>query len=71
VVVPGATVREVIVELERRYPGIGMRLVEADRLRPNISVLVNGVASQKRLREPVAPDSEIHFVPTISGGMDG
>jgi molybdopterin converting factor small subunit len=65
---PGASVREVIKELEQRYPGMKARLVEHDRLRPNITLVVDGVTSQKRLRERVAPGSEIHFVPAISGG---
>ncbi len=66
--VPGATIREVIVGLESFYPGVADRLVEDGRLRPNITVIVDGVAAQKRLREPVRPDSEIHFLPAISGG---
>ncbi len=68
VVVPGSSVREVVEELERRYPGVKSRLVEGDRLRPNITVVVDGSASPKRLRERVTEESEIHFVPTISGG---
>ncbi len=66
--VAGASVGEVIERLEERYPGVKARLVENDRLRPNITVIVDGVTSQKRLREHVAQGSEIHFVPTISGG---
>lgn len=69
-VVPGTSVREVIEELEHRYPGVKPRLMEGDELRPNISVVVNGSAGQKRLRERVTAESEIHFLPTISGGSN-
>ena len=66
--VPGTTVREVIDSLESRYPGVKARLVEKGRLRPNISVIVDGITSQKGLREPVGEHSEVHFLPAISGG---
>lgn len=66
--VPGTSVREVVEELEQRYPGVKSRLIEGDQLRPNITVVVDGSASQKRLRERVTEKSEIHFVPSISGG---
>ena len=66
--VPGATVREVIENLEARYPGMHERLVEESRLRPNITVVVDGVPGAKRLRTPVGEDSEVHFIPSMSGG---
>jgi molybdopterin synthase sulfur carrier subunit len=65
---PGETVRALIEELEARYPGIGERLMEDDRLRPNIAVVVDGVRSRQGLRQPVSEQSEVHFVPAISGG---
>ncbi len=66
--VEGATVREVIETLEQRFPGVKARLLEDDRLRPNISLIVDGLVCPKRLRTQVAERSEIHFLPTISGG---
>jgi sulfur-carrier protein len=62
------TVGEAIERLEDRYPGVKERLVEGERLRPNISVIVDGVVGQRRLREKVGEDSEIHFIASISGG---
>jgi len=66
----GATVRQVIEDLERRYPGIAARLIEAgqDRLKPNLTLVVDGVNSKQGLRHPVSETSEIHFVPAMSGG---
>jgi molybdopterin synthase sulfur carrier subunit len=66
--VPGTTVREVIESLEIRFPGVKARLVEEGRLRPNITVIVDGTPGQKRLRQPVSEHSEIHFIPSMSGG---
>ena len=64
----GATVRQVIDNLERAWPGIGERLVAEGRLRANISVAVDGEVSPIGLLEPVSAESEIHFVAAISGG---
>ncbi len=66
----GATVRQVIADLDRRYPGIAARLIEADhdRLKPNLTLVVDGVNSKQGLRHPVSETSEIHFVPAMSGG---
>ena len=64
----GSTVREVIDDLEHRWPGIRDRLVDSGRLRPNLSVAVDGEVSPLGLRESVEPSSEIHFVAAIKGG---
>jgi molybdopterin converting factor small subunit len=64
---PGTTLREVIDNLDAEYPGLKGRLFENGRVRPGISVTVDGVVSNKRNRS-VREDSEIHFVPAISGG---
>ena len=66
--VPGETVRQVVENLEAKYPGIKARLCEEDRLRRNISVVVDGRASTKKLRQPLDDASEVHFIPAISGG---
>jgi molybdopterin synthase sulfur carrier subunit len=66
--VEGTTVRQVIDNLERAWPGIGERLVAEGRLRANISVAVDGEVSPIGLLEPVSAESEIHFVAAISGG---
>ncbi|MCS7024241.1 MAG: MoaD/ThiS family protein [Bryobacteraceae bacterium] len=65
----GATVRELIEDLEARYPGIRQRLLEGSHLRPNISVAVDGEVSPLGLLETVSPTSEVHFLAAIKGGM--
>ena len=64
----GATVREVIDDLERQWPGVRDRLVDGGKLRANLSVAVDGEISPSGLREAVEPSSEIHFVAAIKGG---
>ncbi len=68
--VPGTTVREIIDALEKTYPGIRDRLCDegGGRIRPNIALVVDGLRSAQGLRAAVSEESEIHFVPAISGG---
>jgi len=66
--VPGETIRQVIDNLELEYPGIGERLLDGDRLRPNISVVVDGFISQDKLRHKIEDHSEVQFIRAISGG---
>ena len=68
---PGATLRELIEELESRFPGVKARLVDADdpdRLTPGLSAIVDGEATVLGLRQRLEPDSEVHFLPAIAGG---
>ena len=66
--VEGQTVREVIEHLEETYPGIKARLMGEDRLRPSISVVVDGHTSPLKLRQRLGELSEVHFVIAIGGG---
>ena len=68
--VDGATVRQVIDNLEQRCPGIRDHLIAEGRLRSNISVAVDGEVSPLGLLEPVSAASEVHFVAAISGGIE-
>ena len=68
--VTGATVRQIIDELEAAYPGFRARLVneKEDRLRPDIAVAVDGEISNEGMRRKVGESSEVHFLPAMSGG---
>ncbi len=66
--VPGQTVRQVIEHMEATYPGIRARLCDGDRLRPSLSVVVDGAVSRRGLGHPLDETSEVHFVPAVSGG---
>jgi len=68
--VAGQTVRQVIDNLERAFPGLKMELYdeEEDLVMPGIAVVVDGETSQLGLLEHVREDSEIHFLPALGGG---
>ena len=74
--VEGNTIREVLNSLELIYPGFKARICEDDQIRPNIAVYVDGALTREGMRaltregmrHQVSEDSEIHFLPAISGG---
>jgi molybdopterin synthase sulfur carrier subunit len=66
--VPGQTVRQVIEELERHYPGMRTRLCVGDSLRSGIAAVVDSQVAPLGLLQTVGPDSEVHFLPALSGG---
>ncbi len=66
--IPGKTVRELIEELEHRFPGVKNYLLDGNDLRPSIAVWVDGELAPAGLLETVGPESEVHFMPAIGGG---
>jgi molybdopterin synthase sulfur carrier subunit len=69
VTVGGTTVRQVIEALERAYPGVKDRLCDAQGLRSGIAVAVDTQVARLGLLQPVQENSEVHFLPAISGGQ--
>ena len=66
--VQGNNVRQVIDNLDAVYPGFKERLTEDGRVKPNISVAIDGEITPLGMLEKVREDSEVHFLPAISGG---
>jgi molybdopterin converting factor small subunit len=66
--VNGESVRQVVYQLESQFPGIKARLLDGDRLRPGIAVIVDGEVSSQGLRHRLLESSEVHFMPALSGG---
>ncbi len=66
--VEGNTIREVLNNLESIYPGFKARICDDDQIRPNIAVYVDGSLTREGMLQQVSEDSEIHFLPAISGG---
>jgi molybdopterin synthase sulfur carrier subunit len=65
--VEGATVREVLRELERSRPALGGWILdERGRIRRHINVFVNG--EQEEEDTAVSGDDQIDVLPAISGG---
>ena len=66
--VSGSTVRQIVEGLENLHPGIKARLVDGFKIKPNISVAIDGEVSPLGMLEKVGEDSEVHFLPAIGGG---
>ncbi len=66
----GATVRELVAALDELYPGVAERIIEEGRIRPGWTVAVDGAVQNRGLRAAVGPESEVHFVPAMSGGRE-
>jgi molybdopterin synthase sulfur carrier subunit len=64
----GNTVRDVVLQLESRYPGLIERLREGDSLRPGLAVSIDSGISNLGLRQTLPPGCEVHFIPTVGGG---
>jgi molybdopterin converting factor small subunit len=64
----GATLDELLRDLDRRHPGIRFRVVdEQDAIRPHIKIFVN--RSQARsLAHALGPADEVLVVAALSGG---
>jgi molybdopterin converting factor small subunit len=67
--VAGESMREVINNLDEKFPGFKDRVLDGNRLRPTLSVALDGIVISKSLLEPVKMDSEVSFLPNISGGQ--
>jgi sulfur-carrier protein len=64
----GATIDELLRDLDRRYPGIRFRVVdEQDAIRPHIKIFVNREQASGIARR-LAPDDEVLVVAALSGG---
>lgn len=66
--IAGKTLGELVANLEAAYPGITEHILEDGRLKPGLAAVVGHVATRQGMLQPLEPDSEVHFVPAISGG---
>jgi molybdopterin synthase sulfur carrier subunit len=68
--VSGSTVRQLVNNLEREFPGIKTVLYdeEEDNIMPGVAVIIDGETSQLGILEKVNEDSEVHFLPALGGG---
>ncbi|HET7595427.1 MAG TPA: MoaD/ThiS family protein [Burkholderiales bacterium] len=64
----GTTLAALLVDLDRRYPGIRFRMVdEQERIRRHIRIFVNG-EQVRELSQPLAATDEVVIVQALSGG---
>ena len=64
----GDTLRALLLDLDRRFPGIRFRMIdEQDAVRPHMRLFVNGEQSWN-LDAPLSPSDEVHILQALSGG---
>ncbi|HTV89790.1 MAG TPA: MoaD/ThiS family protein [Stellaceae bacterium] len=56
------TVRRMIAELDRRFPGLGHQIDQG------MAVAIDGEIFQDAYQAPLKPDSEVVLIPKIAGG---
>ena len=60
--------REVLADLDRRYPGMRFRMIdEQDRIRPHIRLYVN-TAAVAGLDHRIEQGETLHLICALSGG---
>ncbi len=64
----GPTLAAMLLDLDRRYPGIRFRMIdEQDRMRPHMRFFVNG-EQVFDIRAALCPTDEVQIVQALSGG---
>ena len=64
----GATIGELLSELDRLYPGLRFRMIdEQNKIRPHMRVFVNGEQSFDMTR-PLLETDAVQIVQALSGG---
>lgn len=66
--VQGTTLRQVVDNLDKDYPGLKELIVEEGRVRPGLQLAVDGVLSATGLMGKVPAGSEVHILPALGGG---
>jgi molybdopterin synthase sulfur carrier subunit len=66
----GASVEELIADLEARFPGLAARMVDDSGLRRYVNVFVNGqeVRFLSGLQTPVRSEDSVVILPAMAGG---
>jgi molybdopterin converting factor small subunit len=64
----GRTLGEILLDLDRRYPGMRFRMIdEQDQVRPHIRIFVNG-EQEFSLERTIAPHDDLQILQALSGG---
>ena len=67
---PGATLGVLIENLETAFPGISEHLLQDGRLKPGLAAVCGHAATRQGLLQKLEVDTEVHFVPAVSGGQE-
>jgi len=64
----GSTLDEVLLDLDRQYPGIRFRMIdEQQQIRRHMRIFVNGI-SVNTLSQTMRPNDEVVIIQALSGG---
>ena len=64
----GATLAELLADLDRQYPGLRFRVIdEQEKIRPHVRFFVNGGLVSDTAR-PLRPTDAVQIVQALSGG---
>ena len=67
--IEGQSIREVVTALDLAFPGIKSHLCDRnDKIRVEIAVAVDSQIVTTGMRTQISTDSEVHFLPALSGG---
>ena len=66
--VEGKTLREIVDNLEKAYPGMKALLVADGQIQDGIALAVNGEPSEVGLMLEVPEGGEVQIMPAIAGG---
>jgi molybdopterin converting factor small subunit len=64
----GATLGELLADLDRQYPGVRFRMIdEQDKMRPHLRFFVNSEQTFD-ITHPLCPTDAVQIVQALSGG---
>ena len=66
--IPGKTIREIVRNLDARFPGIADQLIDNGDIKASIAVSIDGDVATGGVLDSVDDDSEVHFIPALGGG---
>ncbi len=66
--IEGRTLREIVENLEKAYPGMKALLVADGQIQDGIALAVNGEPSEVGLMMEVPEGGEVQIMPAIAGG---
>jgi len=67
--VEGTTIRQVLEQLESRFPGFKERIVDEEgSLQPGVAIAIGNELTVLGVLTPVQESDEVHFIPAIGGG---
>jgi len=67
--IPGETLRQVINNLDERFPGFKSRLIDEEgNFVEGVAIAIDGEVSHLGLLERLGENAEVHIIPAIGGG---